>query len=174
MWGGALRIPKQPRMLVRIICRRTQCCGADLWHASFHMWWFRCHRCERPAKRAASQLRACLAWNARTSYGVRVLKARFFLLKRHIAVDMMTIRAAGWIWASHAFALFSDEVNASRSSSSLGQRPNSARNCSQATMRRMSARRLGNHAVAARSGSWHLPQSAPRRIRVEPRLHLGA
>ena len=33
VWGGALRIPKHPKMLVRGICRHAQCCDNDFWHA---------------------------------------------------------------------------------------------------------------------------------------------
>ncbi len=33
VWGGALRIPKHPKMLVWGICRHAQCCDTDCWHA---------------------------------------------------------------------------------------------------------------------------------------------
>ena len=33
VWGGALRIPKHPKMLVWGICRHSQCCDNDFWHA---------------------------------------------------------------------------------------------------------------------------------------------
>ena len=32
-WGGALRIPKHPKMLVWGICRHAKCCDNDFWHA---------------------------------------------------------------------------------------------------------------------------------------------
>ena len=33
VWGGALRIPKHPKMLVWGICRHAQCSDTDFWHA---------------------------------------------------------------------------------------------------------------------------------------------